>query len=214
MLQQKKKRLNLKGMALHLAAILLIAAAGLWIWRGICHKTPGSGVKLPDYVTADLLTLNPYSRPGTDLTKIDGIVIHYVGNPGTTANANRNYFESLKDGVEDTYASAHFVVGLDGEVVQCIPLSEWSYASNTRNEDTISIEVCHPDDTGEFSDVTYDRVVELTAWLLQTFQLDTQDVMRHYDISGKICPKYFVDCEDAWGQFLADVEEARGILDT
>lgn len=38
-----------------------------------------------------------------------------------------------------------------------MPLTEVAYASNSRNDDTVSIEVCHPDETGEFSQVTYDR---------------------------------------------------------
>ncbi|MPN52678.1 hypothetical protein SDC9_200340 [bioreactor metagenome] len=135
-----------------------------------------------------------------------------MGNPGTSAEANRNYFESLQDGTEGIYASAHFIVGLEGEVIQCIPLTEWAYASNSRNVDTVSIEVCHPDETGQFSPVTYDRVVELTAWLCDTFDLTTADVMRHYDVSGKDCPKYYVENEDAWQQLLKDVDEAITVL--
>ena len=114
--------------------------------------------------------MNPWSRPGTPLEKIDGVVIHYVGNPATTAQANRNYFASLADEAEGTYASSHFLVGLEGEVIQCVPLTEIAYASNIRNEDTVAIEVCHPDETGHFSDVTYARAVELTAWLCRTFR--------------------------------------------
>jgi N-acetylmuramoyl-L-alanine amidase len=44
-----------------------------------------------------LLTPNKYSRPQNKLTDVKGIVIHYVGNAGSKAVANRNYFESLKD---------------------------------------------------------------------------------------------------------------------
>ena len=78
------------------------------------------------------------------------LVIHYVGNAGSTAMDNRNYFESLKD-TRDRSASSHFVIGLDGEIVQCIPLSEVAYASRHRNSDTISIECCHPDEDGKFN---------------------------------------------------------------
>ena len=187
----------------------MIAAAGglaLWGWR-VHTRLPGTGVQLPDYVTQDYLTVNPYSRPGTELKKIHGVVIHYVGNPGTAAEANRNYFESLADGKDGVYASAHFIVGLEGEVIQCIPLTEESYASNSRNADTTSIEVCHPHSTGKFSDVTYQRVVELTAWLCREFHLDPEtDVIRHYDVTGKECPKYYVDYPDAWDQLRADVK--------
>jgi N-acetylmuramoyl-L-alanine amidase len=200
--------LNPRFVVLCLAAVLVIAAAGFWIWGMLCRGPSAENVELPDYVTEDLLTENPWSRPGTELKSIKGVVIHYVGNPGTSAEANRNYFESLQDGKEGIYASAHFIVGLEGEVIQCIPLTEWAYASNSRNKDTVSIEVCHPDETGQFSPVTYDRVVELTAWLCDTFDLTTADVMRHYDVSGKDCPKYYVEHEDAWQQLLEDVDTA------
>ena len=95
----------------------------------------------PD-LDVELLTVNPYSRPGTALTQVNGIVIHYTANPGATAIANRNYFENLKD-THTTKASAHFIVGLEGEIVQCIPTAEIAYASNDRNSDTLSIECCY-----------------------------------------------------------------------
>lgn len=212
MARREKKRINPRFVALCLAAVFAISAGGFGIWQLLHPGVPGKNVKAPDYVTEDLLTENPWSRPGTELKKISGVVIHYVGNPGTSAEANRSYFESLKDRTEDIYASAHFIVGLEGEVIQCIPMTEWAYASNQRNEDTLSIEVCHPDDTGEFSPVTYDRLVELTAWLCDTFDLTTADVIRHYDVSGKDCPKYYVENEDAWQQLLEDVNNAIAAL--
>ena len=82
----------------------------------------------PEY-TVDLLTVNPYSRPGTALEQVNGIVIHYTANPGTTAKQNRDYFEGLSHSGE-TSASSHFVIGIDGEIVQCIPCNEIAYASN------------------------------------------------------------------------------------
>ena len=167
---------------------------------------PGEGVALPDYVESALLTVNPWSRPGTELKEIGGVVIHYVGNPDTTAKANRNYFESLKSGKSGVMASSHFIVGLEGEVLQCVPLTEVAYASNTRNGDTVAIEVCHPDEEGKYADVTYARVVELTAWLCHTFKLDPQtEVIRHYDVTGKICPRYYVENPGAWDALRADV---------
>lgn len=198
--------MNPRFAALCLIAVLAAAAAAARFLPRPGSGLPGEGAVLPEYVTQELLTENPWSRPGTPLEEIRGVVIHYVGNPNTSAEANRNYFESLKDGTEGIYASAHFIVGLEGEVVQCIPLTEWAYASNSRNGDTVSVEVCHPDETGEFSPVTYDRTVELTAWLCGTFGLTADDVLRHYDVSGKICPKYYVENEDAWSGFLADVD--------
>ena len=161
---------------------------------------------LPGYVTRDLLDPNEWSRSGEALKRVRGVVLHYVGNPGTTAQANRNYFNSLADGALEIYASSHFIVGLEGEVLQCVPLTEIAYASNSRNGDTVSIEVCHPDETGEYGPAAYRRVAELTAWLCREFRLDpVRDVIRHYDVSGKPCPLYYVDHPDAWERLLADV---------
>lgn len=151
-----------------------------------------------------LLTINDYSRPGTALEKVKGIVIHYTANPGSTAQGNRNYFESLKD-THTTKASAHFIVGLEGEIVQCIPTKEIAYASNERNSDTISIECCYENEDGSFNQKTYQEVIHLTAWLCARFGLNEKDVIRHYDVTGKMCPLYFVEHEDAWEQFRRDV---------
>ena len=201
--RKKRRRLNPRFALLCLALVLGAAAVGIW-WgtRGL----PGEDIAVPDYVEQDYIPVNDWSRPGTPLEDINAVVIHYVGNPGTTARANRNYFASLSSGKEGTYASSHFVVGLEGEVVQCVPLTEVAYASNTRNGDTVSIEVCHPDETGEFSPVTYGRCVELAAWLCREFKLDPEtDVIRHYDVTGKECPLYYVEHPEAWERLKADV---------
>jgi len=159
----------------------------------------------PD-MDVELLTVNPYSRSGKESERITGIVIHYTANPGSGAKANRDYFEGLKDS-HITNASSHFVIGLDGEIIQCIPTWEVAYASNDRNNDTVSIECCHPDDSGVFDKATYKSMVELTAWLCLKFDLTEKEVIRHYDVSGKNCPKYFVEDEDAWDQFRKDVKK-------
>ena len=201
--KRHRRKVNPRFVLLCLALVLGAAAVGVW-WanRGL----PGEDISVPDYVERDYIPVNEWSRPGTPLEDINAVVIHYVGNPGTTAKANRNYFASLSSGEEGTYASSHFVVGLEGEVVQCIPLTEIAYASNTRNGDTVSIEVCHPDETGEFSPVTYRRCVELTAWLCREFKLDPEkDIIRHYDVTGKECPLYYVEHPDAWERLKADV---------
>ena len=204
--RKRRRRRAVPAVPVLLGAVLLCLTAAV-VWVLLRDRGPqAEDVPVPEYVEKDYLTVNPYSRPGEPLEKINGVVIHYVGNPGTTAHANRNYFESLASGLENTYASSHFIVGLEGEVIQCVPLTEIAYASNTRNGDTVSIEVCHPDETGEFSPVTYNRTVELTAWLCREFRLDpSQDVIRHYDVTGKECPRYYVEHPEAWDAFRADV---------
>lgn len=163
-------------------------------------------VEEPPEITRELLTVNEYSRPGIPLDVVDGIVVHYTANPGTSAENNRSYFEGLRDS-QSTYASSHYIIGIDGEIIQCVPLTEQAYASNDRNKDTVSVECCHPDETGEFSKETYDALVHLTAWLMGEYDLDIDDVIRHYDVSGKNCPKYYVEHPDEWDDFKTDVEK-------
>ena len=164
----------------------------------------------PEWVTQALLPENPFSRPGTPLEQVNGIAIHYVGNPGTTAQQNRDYFAGLAQQTQEpyTYASSHFLIGLDGEILQCVPLDEIAYCTSQRNADTISIECCHPDEEGEFNPDTYASLVRLTRWLMDTYHLDTSQVIRHYDATGKECPRYYVQHPEAWEQFLKDLEEA------
>ncbi len=135
------------------------------------------------------LTPNKFSRPQIPLEKVTKIAVHYVGNKGSSAIANRNYFENQKNG--GTYVSSHFVIGLQGEVIQCIPLNEWSYCTNQANGYSISIECCHPDDTGKFTDATENSLAELCAYLLEKFNLTADDIIRHYDVTGKQCPLYW-----------------------
>lgn len=217
--RRKKKRKNRRKrydmsriwMALGLLALVLLVIVGVTRHQKNKAVSADSPVTLSEVdenrpeLDVELLTVNPYSRPGTALEKVNGIVIHYTANPGATAIANRNYFENLKD-THTTKASSHFVVGLEGEIVQCIPTAEIAYASNDRNSDTISIECCYKNEDGSFEQATYDSVIKLTAWLCEKFGLTSEDVIRHYDVTGKLCPLYYVEHEDAWTQFKKDVD--------
>ena len=156
-------------------------------------------------ITEDFLTVNEYSRPGEPLEQVNNIFVHYTANPGTSAAQNRSYFENL--GITgETSASAHFVIGYDGEIIQCIPLNEIGYAVMKRNYDSVSIECCYLTDDGKFTDATYQSLIRLCAWLLNEYGLAPEDMMRHYDEGGKKCPLYYVENEEAWNQFLRDLE--------
>ncbi|WP_042351585.1 peptidoglycan recognition protein family protein [Bacillus massiliigorillae] len=157
-------------------------------------------VSAPEWVDVQLLDIGGVARRGEKLDDVKDIVIHYVGNPGTTAQQNRDFYNSPQSEV-----SSHFVIGLEGEIIQAIPLSEKSSATNWRNNDTISIEVCHPDETGQFTQASYNSLVKLTAWLREQCNLDVNHIIRHYDVTGKLCPLYFVEHEDKWEQFKEDV---------
>lgn len=157
-------------------------------------------------MTEDFLTVNPYSRPGEKLEDVNNIFVHYTANRGTSAAQNRSYFENL--GITgETSASAHFIIGYDGEIIQCVPLNEIAYAVAGRNYDSVSIECCYQDADGEFTYATYQSLIRLSAWLLNEYKLSPEDMRRHYDEGGKKCPIYFVEHEGAWEQFLQDLSD-------
>lgn len=210
--RKRQQRIVRSVMALTVLMVVLMVGFGIYhIWT---NRAVEAEVEVPvekkKYIEerpellVELIDVNEYSRPGTALEKVNGIVVHYTANPGTTAEQNRGYFQGLAESGE-TYASSHFVIGLSGEIVQCIPCSEIAYASNERNADTVSIECCIPDDTGKFNDDTYQSLVNLVAWLMGRYDLTVEDVIRHYDVAGKACPKFYVENQWAWDQFKADV---------
>jgi len=169
------------------------------------------------------LAKNQFSRPGTLLKGVQGVVLHWVANPGTSALANRNYFDSLKtqnaEAKNTRYASAHFVIGLQGEIIQCLPETEVGYHVGAQkyttlalaalgtypNNDTLGIELCHPDWTGSFEKATLDAARELVVDLLSRHKLTVKNVYRHFDITGKDCPRYFVQNENEWKNFLETI---------
>ena len=151
-------------------------------------------------IREQLIRINPYSRPGTKIRPTK-VIVHYVGNPGSTAQNNRDYFDNLAT-THATYVSAHYVVGLQGEVIRCIPEDEISYGASEGNKYGINIEVCHPDKTGKFSAVTEEALAELAADICKRRGFDPgKDVIRHYDVTGKKCPLWYVEHPEAWLTF-------------
>lgn len=221
--RKKKRQKQLMWHAVLCSAVVIILlTASVAIFKTILGNQEAENTEnvvtkrieqAPDFME-EFLTPNEYSRPGIALENINGIVVHYTANPGTTAQQNRSYFEGLAE-TKETKVSSHFIIGLAGEIIQCIPLDEIAYASNDRNFDTISIECCIDNQEGRFNEATYQSLVELTAWLMGQHDLAIDDVIRHYDVTGKNCPKYFVEHESAWDDFKSDVEnhiEEYGVI--
>lgn len=191
------------------AALLVLKGVLALLGWPLEAPAPTAAPEGPEWITQALLPVNPYSRPGDPLEQVNGVVVHYVGNPGTTAQQNRNYFAGLaqQTGENATSVSSHFVIGLEGEILQCIPLDEIAYCTSHRNVDTIAIECCHPDDSGAFTQETYDALLKLVGWLMERYDLEQDQILRHYDATGKECPRYFVENPDAWNKFLENLLE-------
>lgn len=157
-------------------------------------------------ITQEYITPNEFSRPQEALLNINSVFVHYTANANTTAEQNRSYFDGLAQS-QITSASAHFIIGYNGEILQCIPDDEIAYAVKGRNYDSVSIECCYQDESGVFTQATYESLIELVAYLLGKYDLSVKDVLRHYDEGGKNCPKYYVENEGAWKQFLTDLND-------
>lgn len=171
-------------------------------------------------ITENFLTPNKWSRPQTPINKVKGVVIHWVANPNSTAAGNRNFFENRKLG-KTNFGSAHFIVGLQGEIIQCLPIDEIAYhvgsetytkealsrLSSYPNNCTVGIECCHVDWNGKMTDATWKNAVELAGRLLQQFGLTSNDLWLHKEVVGwKECHKWFCDHPDEWVRFKLDVE--------
>ena len=95
--RRRRRRTGSKKAFLVLLALVLLVLGGVKLRSALAHRgLPGSNVSAPAFVTVDYLPLNEYSRPGTPLKEISGVVVHYVGNPGTSAAANRSFFGSVR----------------------------------------------------------------------------------------------------------------------
>lgn len=158
--------------------------------------------------TENFLTPNEYSRPGDPLEEIRNVFVHYTGNRNTSAAQNRSYFEQQKD-THERSVSSHFIIGYEGEIIQCVPLDEIAYAVATRNGDSVSIECCYTAENGSFTQATYDSLIALLVWLTDVYDLEKDDILRHYDCGGKKCPIYYTEHEDAWERLKQDVMDKK-----
>lgn len=190
-----------------LAGSIFIFVIFLFFLIGILFDQPKMSKAVLDKpdMKEELLTVNEFSRPGDELKKVENIFVHYTANPGTSAEQNRSYFENLGT-TGETSSSAHFIIGYDGVIIQCLPLQEMGYAVKQHNDDSISIECCYQDESGYFTQATYTSLIHLTAWLMGEYNLAPEDVLRHYDAGGKSCPKYYVENPERWDQFKVDLE--------
>lgn len=170
-------------------------------------------------IRQQFLSKNKYSRVGKNLNKLLGVVVHYVGVNNQKAEDTVAYFESLKDGKNQVYASAHYVIGTDGNGIQCIPDTEVAYhcgakeykpgiverLSHYPNYATIGIEMCHTQNG--FTEETLETTAKLVAQILIENDLTISDLYRHFDITGKMCPKFFVEDENQWNNFKSRVSK-------
>lgn len=140
----------------------------------------------------------PYNRrPGLPMTPTT-ITIHNTGNPSSTARNERAW---LTNPSNDRTASYHIVVD-EHEAIECIPLNEVAWHAGDGNGDgnrkSIGIEIC---ESGDYAK-TLDNAATLVAKLLKERGWGVDRLRRHYDWSGKICPRLMYD-GGRWSGWIA-----------
>ncbi|MEG1059551.1 MAG: peptidoglycan recognition family protein [Clostridia bacterium] len=154
-----------------------------------------------------LLSINPMIRPGEKLACVKNIILHSVSNYNTSSIANRNYLECLAN-QSTTHCSVHYIIGINGEVIRCIPENEiaWHAGDLNINFESIGIEICFSDSNGVFCKEAINSLVVLMADICKRYNLDPiKSIIRHYDISKDDCPKYYVLHQDEFEKIKAEV---------
>ena len=78
-------------------------------------------------------------------------------------------------------------------MIRCVPDDEIAYGASGKNAGTIHIEVCYKSADGRFEEASVKALNELVLYLMARYHIAAKDVVRHYDLTGKHCPAYYVD---------------------
>ena len=152
-----------------------------------------------------------YASPRTHA--IDHIVIHYTANNGDTAVGNCKYFQN----VLAKPSSAHYFVDSE-EIAQSVKEGDRAFHADNRemNDRSIGIEMCsRKDNAGVYyiPCATVTRTVELVKELMAKYKIPAENVIRHYDVTGKKCPEPFVRRPEQWADFKAALKKEEKIVD-
>lgn len=139
------------------------------------------------------------------INRIKYIVIHYTANNGDTAYSNTNYFKSA-----NRNASAHYFVD-ENEIWQCVEDKNiaWHCGANSykhpycRNSNSIGVELCSYMSNRKyaFKPKTIDNAVWLVRELMAKYNIPITNILRHYDVTRKICPEPYVRDGKLWNDF-------------
>ena len=137
------------------------------------------------------------------------IVMHYTANNGDTAKNNCDYYHR----VGGLQASAHYFCDEHGamqSVRECD--TAWHCGARAywhpecRNANSIGIEMCsrkRADGSYYIKPETVANAAALAREIMQRYGIDTDHVLRHYDVTGKRCPMPWVDDPQQWEAFKA-----------
>lgn len=148
-------------------------------------------------------------------TDIKYIVIHYTANKGDTALNNVRYFAGNAVG-----ASAHYFID-ENDIYTSVPVTDTAYHcggslqssgghawyKKCTNSNSIGVEMCMIDKNGDIRQETVTRCQKLVCYLSQKYDIDVKNIIRHYDVTGKMCPKPFVQNNELWVNFIIGIQD-------
>ena len=153
--------------------------------------------------------------------QIQYIVVHYTANDGDHDESNANYFKN-----NIVKASAHYFVDDDSITLSVPELfaawavggTKWKDCATTgggkmygkiTNANSISVEMCDTlrNGTIKATEKTMANTAELVKELMKKYHIDIDHVYRHFDVTGKHCPAYFMN-SDAWAEFKERLKES------
>ena len=143
---------------------------------------------------------------------IEWLVMHYTANDGDSDTSNGRYFQKPLNPV----ASAHFIED-DDSITISVPEDYVAFHCGAyhythpfcRNYNSIGIEMCDAKRDGKVmaTEKTIANAADLAAMLCEKYNIPVDHIIRHYDVTGKLCPKYWVDDPDGIKKFRKKVEE-------
>lgn len=182
------------------------------------------------------LDINDYSRSGRKLKEKLGIILHWTGPLGHSANQVWNYFNNYCSKTKH-YSSAHYIVDFTGEILQAIPDNEVAYhcgssivdpkseklytdwardkfpkyvsspKNNSPNNCTIGIEMCAINENGDFRETTILSTIELVAFLCKKYNIHFDNIGTHNMVVGwKDCPRLWTKKPYLFDAFIEDVK--------
>lgn len=176
---------------------------------GEFYKENTNKVYINDIEVERKMISQHYVKRGTDPKYI---VIHDTDNrdPGADVYMTQKYFNTTT-----REASAHYAVQ-DDAIVQMVEDTDTAWHAGDRynpviqNSNSIGIEInVHPE--SDFN-VAMDNAMELTKHLMEKYDIPADNVVRHYDVTGKTCPRMMIEDDPTlWTKFKAGIGDEKAI---
>lgn len=152
-------------------------------------------------IKTHLLDISELTRSKDKIREIYKIVLYHAPKFGMSAIATRNYINNLKN-QDNLFCSYHYIIGLDGEIINIIPENELSLHTNILEFDyhSLAIAICYNDKNLSYASIT--ALKKLCNYLIKKYSLDKNyDIIRCYDLINKRSPIFFVDSQYAFYDF-------------